>query len=436
VSTGFSAGPGSREPGLDQLIKALTAGGHPHELAGRDAALAAFRAASREPRRRARFSTPSWLRPTRLTTVAAALVAGLAGVTAAAYAQALPAPVQDIAHSVLSPIGVPGSQGSTSPRPSGTGPGPASGSATAGTHHAVSPSATCPCPTATPSHAIAGSVLVLTVGRVQLAAGGTDVISGELTRHGRPEPGVRVRLLEQAAGATVWEPAGTRVTGGHGRVRFGALRITRNAVFQLAVSGGADSARLSVTVLPHVRLRLVHGTAADRLVADVPFGQPGDTVVLEQLSGGTWQAVATQTLDSAHRATFRVPLSVTGRDYRVVLQATTIHGPGASALVWQAGTRSRTGAKSIVPATPQPTATPSASATATAAATGTASAGPTPSPTAPPASQPTPTPSSGLGMARAAGDGYPPRNDHEQEPWDPCGAAGPDTDDQPHDEQQ
>ena len=118
---------GSREPGLDHLIRALTADGFPHELAGRDAALAAFRAASREKHRRPRFAPPRGLRmPTRLSTVAAALVAGITGVTAAAYAQALPAPVQHIAYSVLAPFGVPNSQGPVSPAPSrhDTGIGP------------------------------------------------------------------------------------------------------------------------------------------------------------------------------------------------------------------------------------------------------------------------------------------------------------------------
>ena len=55
MSTRLADGPGSREPGLDQLIKALTADGHPSELAGKGAALAAFRAASAQPRRKAGF---------------------------------------------------------------------------------------------------------------------------------------------------------------------------------------------------------------------------------------------------------------------------------------------------------------------------------------------------------------------------------------------
>ena len=64
-----------REPGIDQLISALTADGRPDELAGRDAALAAFRAAGQraatEPTLRQRRVDPfrrplaGWL-PTRL----------------------------------------------------------------------------------------------------------------------------------------------------------------------------------------------------------------------------------------------------------------------------------------------------------------------------------------------------------------------------------
>ena len=99
------------------------------------------------------------------------------------------------------------------------------------------------------------------------------------------------------------------MTGPHGRVRFGALRITRNAVFRLAASGGAGSAQVSVTAIPRVQLRLVPGLSTDRFVAVARFGDPGDTVVLQRLSGGTWQAVATQTLGAAHRAVFDVPVT-------------------------------------------------------------------------------------------------------------------------------
>jgi hypothetical protein len=384
VSTGLPAEPGSREPGLDHLIRALTADGYPHELAGRDTALAAFRAASREEHRRSRFALPRELRmPTRLSTVAAALVAGIAGVTAAAYAQALPAPVQHIAYSVLAPFGVPNSQGSSSPAPAGSKPGSASGPATAGGgHHTASPSSSSPRPTPAASPAKAGSALVITMERVQLPAGGTDVISGKLTYRGQPEPGVRVRLLKQAAGAPGWQRAGSAVTGPHGRVRFGPLRITKNVVFRLAVSGGTGSAQVSVTALPRVQFWQVAGLLTDRFVTVARFGDPGDTVVLQQLSGGTWQTVATQTLGAAHRTVFAVPVSATvaGADYRAVLQATSVHGAGVSVPVRLVRLR-RTGAKTI---TPQPTA----SASATAGPTGTAAS---PAPTDQPTSTPTAT---------------------------------------------
>ena len=104
---------------MDQLISALTADGRPDELAGRDAALAAFRAASQraatEPtlrqRRFAPFRRPltGWL-PPRLTAIAAVAAVVVAVIVAAAYTQALPGPVQDAAHTVFAPLGVPGGQ--------------------------------------------------------------------------------------------------------------------------------------------------------------------------------------------------------------------------------------------------------------------------------------------------------------------------------------
>jgi hypothetical protein len=377
--------PGSREPGLDHLIKALTADGYPRELAGRDTALAAFRTASRQPRRRARLSLPlSWSPPlttsARLSAVAAALVAAISGFTAAAYAQALPAPVQHIAYSVLAPIGVPNSPSSPSPARSGNHPGSAPGSPGRHVHGAASPSASCPCPAPTSSRAIAGSALVLSVARAQVPAGGAETFSGKLTYHGHPEPGVQVRLLEQAATAPGWRLVATGVTGRHGRVRLGVPHLTRNAAFLLAVPDGASSARMTVTVIPRVLLWLVPGQVTDRLVSSARFGDPGDVVILQELSGGAWHSVATQTLGAGHRAAFEVPASASpGPYYRAVLQATGTHGPGLSGPVWRPRTRLGTGAKAIVP-TPHPTPT------ATAASP---TASPTPSPSIPPLPSPT-----------------------------------------------
>jgi hypothetical protein len=376
--------PGSLEPGLDHLIRALTADGYPHELAGRDAALTAFRAAYGQRRRQPRFA--QWLSGSRrLTTVAAALVAGVAGLTAAAYAQALPSPVQHIAYSVLSPFGVPDDQPSTSPARSGPAPGSAPGSAASGGHGTASPSASCPCPTATSSQAAAGSVLVINVGRTRLPAGGSDAIAGKITSHGQPESGVGVRLLEQPAGSPGWQLVASGVTGGHGKVRFGLVRLTQNAAFRLATPGGSGSAPVSVTVIPRVLLVLVPGAATDRFVASARFGDPGDTVVLQVSSGGTWQDVATETLGAMHHAIFVVPPGAVGTNYRAVLRATSAHGRGISAPVRQTRAHSRIGAKVIVSGTtqPSPTATPPVASQ---------TASPSPSQPTPAPATPTPDP--------------------------------------------
>lgn len=356
MSTGIRDEPGSREPGLDQLIRALTADGQPRELAGRDAALAAFRAASGQPRR-ARFTLLPGA-PSRLSAAAAALVAAFAGFTAAAYAKALPAPVQHIAYSVLAPFGVPDSQ----PAPGGhhgPKPGSASGPATAPGGGTPAPSvqpSSCPCPGSPSRTAARGSALAITAVRAQLPANGWEIFAGKLTYHGRPEPGVRVRLLEQAAGASGWRQAGSGVTGGHGGVWVGVPHVTRNAIFMLAGPNGVSSASISVTVIPRVLIwRAAAQPGTDRLVGAARFGDPGDLVTLQQLSGGSWQTVATQALGAGHRAPFDLPAAAFGGHYyRVALEATSAHGGGVSTRIWVP--RARAGSAHVVqpPPTPPP----------------------------------------------------------------------------------
>jgi hypothetical protein len=152
--------PGSFEPGVDHLITALTTRAHPHERTGRDAALAAFREASRPPARSARIWPPALsarlrrsagprrsvriLLPVRLAVAAASVIAVLAGLTAAAAAQALPAPVQQIAYNVLAPLGV-----ITQPKP------PHPGAHSTAPHGHPSPSAAVTI-SGSPSHAASG----------------------------------------------------------------------------------------------------------------------------------------------------------------------------------------------------------------------------------------------------------------------------------------
>ena len=92
-------GPGA--PGLDQLLGLLTAGPTPDELARQTATLAMFRQNVRPAaaRRRALIT-----RRVQFAVAAVALVIAFAG---AAYAEALPAPVQHVAYRVLGFVGVP-----------------------------------------------------------------------------------------------------------------------------------------------------------------------------------------------------------------------------------------------------------------------------------------------------------------------------------------
>jgi hypothetical protein len=354
VSTRLADGPGSREPGLDQLIKALTADGHPSELAGKGAALAAFRAASAQPRRKAGFR-PLPGAPARVSAVAAALIAAFAGLTAAAYAKALPAPVQHIAYSVFSPLGVPDNQTA----PAGHSirkPGRPARHVHVVPRHvsptpSPSPSPTCPCPSATAHRALTGAVLAVTVTRVQLPANGWDQFTGRLTVHGRPEPGIRIRLLERPAGSARWILAGSGVTGGHGRMRVGIPHLTQNATFRFAGPHRVRSDSVSVTVIPRVLLwRAAARPGTNRLVASARFGDAGDIVELQKRSGGAWQNVTSEVLNMAHRASFTLSASQSGGHYyRIRLAATSAHGAAMSAAVFVPRAKSGIGAKAIVP---------------------------------------------------------------------------------------
>lgn len=352
MSTRFADQPGSREPGLDQLIRALTADGHPSELAGADAALAAFRAAQSRPRRRTGFRLLPGA-PARVSAVAAALIAAFAGLTAAAYAKALPAPVQHIAYSVFSPLGVPDNQNAPASHPNRTLGHPA-GHVHPGRGHASSapsPGPSCPCPTASPHRALTGSALAVTVARVQLPANGWDQFTGRLTLRGRPESGIRLRLLERPAGSPRWIPAGSGLTGGHGRIRLGVSHLTQNATFRFAGPHGLRSDPVSVTVIPRVLLwQAAARPGRNRLVASARFGDPGDAVELQKRSAGAWHKVASGDLNTAHRASFVLPASQSGGHYyRVQLAATNSHGAAVSAAFFLPRVKSGTGAKAIVP---------------------------------------------------------------------------------------
>ena len=328
-----------RDPALEGLVRALTADGAASEMAGRDAALAMFRARRRPPRRRG-FALSMSTRSVS-TAVAAAVVAGGIG---AAYAAALPGPVQHIASQMLGRIGVPDTH-----RPAPAGPGaaatvPATPSATAG----------CPCPASHPGASAPGASavpgLVLTAAQAKISAGAGDVLTGRLAPGGRPEAGIRVRLLEHAGNGPGWRAAGHAVTDRSGDVTLTVRRLTSNASFRLAAPGGAVSPPVLITVIPPVRLGQAPGRQHGMrlLTARAPFADTGDVVVLEERSDGVWYRVGERVLDQNHLASFSVLVPRSGDvEYRAVLRRTATHGAAVSGPVRIAAARATRGRPAV-----------------------------------------------------------------------------------------
>jgi hypothetical protein len=317
------------DPALNGLVRALTANGTADELAGRPATLAMFRDSRRRPHRR-RFAVS-------LISAAAAVV--LAGGIAAAYTAALPRPVQHIAYRMLGSIGVPDTHrpGSPARMPGFTATIPATAPAPATTVR--------PRPAGRPG---AGTVpdLVLVAAQTRIPAGGQAVLSGWLAPAGRPEAGIRVRLLEHAAGRPGWRVAGTGVTDGHGDMSWPVPDLTSNASFRLMVRGGAVSSPVFITVVPSVTLGLAAGQppSVGTLTARAPFAQAGDVVVLQVLSGGVWHRLGEHVLDREHQASFTVLVPASGDvAYRVVLPRTATHGAAVSGPVRVAAARATRG---------------------------------------------------------------------------------------------
>jgi hypothetical protein len=326
------------DPALNGLIRALTADGTAAELAARPAALVMFRDSRRRPRHR-RFAVS-------MSTVAAAVV--LAGGMSAAYAAALPSPVQRIAYRMLGSIGVPDthrvvpSSGPSSGPPGGAATSPPASSARGSAPPRSSAPASsapaspgCPCPAGTPGPGVT-STLVLTTAQAQIPADGDAVLSGRLAAGSRPEAGVRVRLYERPAGTSDWWEAASGVTDGSGDVTLTVPGLITNAAFRLADPKGAVSAPVVITVIPPVILDVTPGLLAgrDRLTVLAPFAHPGDVVVLQERSGGAWRRVAEHVLGPDDRAFFSVLIPAAGHaEYRVVLPRTIAHGRSVSSPV-------------------------------------------------------------------------------------------------------
>jgi hypothetical protein len=236
-----------RKPDLDRLVTALTADGRPDELAGREATVAAFRAAGRRDaadgptrRRRVPMRRPRTTLPRRLAAIGAVVVVA-AGVAAAAYTQALPGPAQELAHTVFAPLGVPGNQ-----PPSQPGHPAAVTIATSG---AKSGRATPGGKAKTPSPRPGDDYLItVAVSRARVPAGARVALTGRVSEHGRPAAGVRVRLFERLAGSAQFELVATGVTGRLGGFRLPSPPLATGAVFRVVGPDAAHSVAVRVAL--------------------------------------------------------------------------------------------------------------------------------------------------------------------------------------------
>jgi hypothetical protein len=361
---------GSAEPGLEQLLMTLASGATPDELSGEQQALAMFRANIHPP-----AVGPAWFgaggpatapratpddmpagvnHPTRLLRrpsaprfrlrLAAAAVVLIGGLAAAAYTAVLPAPVQHIAYQAFHILGVPDShhsRGTASHRSgshnhSAPGPGAAPGRSSRPASPGRSPSAS-PRPSAgsssSPSPARSGSApagaasLTASASASQIPAGSSVTIDGQLSRSGKPLPGVTVRLWERTLRHPAWRLIGQARSSAHGGVAILA-GLTTDARFRLTDPDGGPSNAVTVTVVPKVAVSLTQGARGvkDFLHVATVYARPGDTVVMEGNQNGTWVAIREQVLNARGRTTFTLGARrYKGVELRVMLEATGWH---------------------------------------------------------------------------------------------------------------
>jgi hypothetical protein len=355
---------GPLDPGLEQYLQLLTGGPDPDELAGEQGALTMFQL-NRQPlpnatqplggaasaggwrtdgaARNAARAAVRW----RVRLVAAAAVAFVGGVAGAAYASALPAPVQHLAHVALSFAGVPDShhpansgKPSANKRPAGAAHrSPAAGSTPSGpTASRTQPPAT----TSPGAQTALRDVLVAATPDRVIAAGTQATVDGTLTKSGRGVAGTHVNLYERAADQLHWQLVGAAATDNQGNVAMAVPALGTNAVFRLTGPGGVVSQPVRISVTPAVSVALDSGSRgiADVLVVTAQYANRGDVAVLQVQQGGAWQSLRKQTLDASLTAGFgfkaanfendvlRVVVLATSRHTAAVSNSVTVPAPG------------------------------------------------------------------------------------------------------------
>jgi hypothetical protein len=354
-----------RDPALGELFRQLTSVPTPDELAGERAALAMFSSISRvqvelapqqapEPPRRRRSRAGGRL------VAAGANVALIGGFAAAAYAQALPAPLQRVAHQILGFAGVPNSpesgarhgitvtspatrhrgRGSASPAPRSSAPSPHPTGPSASSHPKPSKSpskspSSSPSPrrsSPSPSPSAGPPKLTITTAQSQITAGDSIQFTASLTDGGHPAGGAELSLSERAAGQTSWQVVAQAATGPRGRAVFVVSSLTTNASFRATEPGQVTSGELRIVVIPPISVSVASGSKrhSDQLQVAAPLAQSGDVVQLESDASGQWQVVTSHRLHKDGQTAFTVVARKISVDYRVVLLATAKHGASVS----------------------------------------------------------------------------------------------------------
>jgi hypothetical protein len=332
MNSDLPAESGGLDPGVDQLFRTLTAGPETGELAGEQAALAMFRENVRPAAAAAKARGRSYRRSARslrsagrlargpfgwgIRLTAAAVLALGGGMTAAAYAAVLPAPVQHFAHELFHVVGVPDMQhGHPASRSHHTGPARHRHGSPG--HRAPAPPRSVPpsprasataSPSASPSRpATVPAQLTASAASGEITAGSQAVINGRLTRSGKGVAGVTVTLLERRARQTSWQAVGTAQTNARGNVAVGVSVLTTNADFELTGPDSTSSAIVTITVSPPIAAELNLGARAvrDVLVVSTQYARRGNVVVLQvESSSGSWVYLRAAVLNANGKVRF------------------------------------------------------------------------------------------------------------------------------------
>jgi hypothetical protein len=261
---------------------------------------------------------------------AAVTLAAAAGFAVAAYTAALPTPLQQAAYQMLRFAGVPAAHHSKPAATSPSAPGITRGHGPSSKPGPSAPAS--PQPSSSAPVSLTGQAsLSLSVTSGRIVAGTNDTFTGQLTDKSGGVAGASVNLLERAAGQRAWHQAGTSATGANGTAVITAPDLTVNAAFRLSGPDGTVSRPVLVIVIPPVSAEVSgSGRMTSKITASSPLAAPGDTVVLQVLSGKHWMNLQLAKLNGARQAQFMVRSRLMQRRYQVVLMPTASHGLSVS----------------------------------------------------------------------------------------------------------